>query len=157
MNRSTDTRSDLYSLGATFYQTLTGCLPFAASDPMVWVYCHIEEAPATSRAAQVRAALFRHRHEAPRQDPRGTVSDRGWPGKDLRRCLAAWELRPHRGIPAWLSTTRRIAYRSRRNRTAWHRETEMLLAAFDHVVKTGTPEPALVSGYSGIGKILCGE
>ena len=32
------------------------------------------------------------------------------------------------------------------------RETETLLAAFDRVVKTGTPELVLVSGYSGIGK-----
>jgi serine/threonine protein kinase len=34
MNRSIDTRSDLYSLGVTFYETLTGMLPFPAADPM---------------------------------------------------------------------------------------------------------------------------
>ena len=51
MNRSIDSRSDLYSLGVTFYQMLTGALPFTASDPMEWVHCHIaRKAGAAERA-----------------------------------------------------------------------------------------------------------
>src|SRR5260370_4104856 len=45
MNRSVDSRSDLYALGGTFYEMLTGNLPFIASDPTEWVRCHIALPP----------------------------------------------------------------------------------------------------------------
>jgi len=45
MNRGIDYRTDFYSLGVTFYELLTGQLPFASHDPMELVHCHIARKP----------------------------------------------------------------------------------------------------------------
>ncbi|WP_437947152.1 AAA family ATPase [Sorangium sp. So ce296] len=51
MNRSLDCRTDLYSLGATLYEMLTGAPPFTAPSAMELVHCHLARTPTPPHAA----------------------------------------------------------------------------------------------------------
>ncbi|MCP4135969.1 MAG: AAA family ATPase [bacterium] len=45
MNCDLDYRTDLYSLGVTFYEMLTGSIPFRTKDPMEMIHAHIAREP----------------------------------------------------------------------------------------------------------------
>ncbi len=154
MNRSIDSRSDLYSLGVTLYQMLTGSLPFTASDPLEWVHCHIarQPAPPRERLEKMPAPVSHIVMKLLAKTPEERYQTAAGLGADLRKCLAAWEL--HGRIDPFAlgehDTPDRLLIPEKLYGRA--REIETLLASFDRIVKSGRPELVLVSGYSGIGK-----
>jgi serine/threonine protein kinase len=153
MNRSVDSRSDLYSLGVTLYEVLTGGLPFTASDPMEWVHCHIARMPVPPKGlldtipAPVSAIVMKLLAKSAEERYQTAAGVE----RDLRRCLAEWSRGSltdfplgEEDAPDRLLIPEKLYGRER--------EVETLLASFDRIVKSGAPELVLVSGYSGIGK-----
>jgi len=154
MNRSIDSRSDLYALGITLYELLTGSLPFTASDPMEWVHCHIarQPLPPAERLRDVPLSISAIIMKLLAKTPEERYQTAAGVESDLRRCLEDsdreravhdFTLGEH-DRPDHLLISEKLYGRER--------EIEMLLASFDRVVKSGKPELVLVSGYSGIGK-----
>ncbi|WP_352903594.1 AAA family ATPase [Mesorhizobium sp. M1307] len=154
MNRSIDSRSDIYSLGIVLYEALTGSLPFAATDPMGWVHCHLARTPASPNERgiatpnQISAILMKLLAKVPEeryQTAAGLESD-------FRQCLVEREAR--RAIAAFPLGERDTSDQLVVPEKLYGRETEVetLLRSFDRIAREGTSELLLVSGYAGIGK-----
>jgi PAS domain S-box-containing protein len=154
MNRSIDYRSDLYAMGVTFYQMLTGALPFTAGDAMEWVHCHIARQPVPP--AQRVPGLPEPISEMVMKLMAKTAEERYQSSAsldaDLRRCLARWEADGH--IDPFPLGEHDVLDRLLIPEQLYGRERDIedLRAAFYRVVTGGSPQFVLVSGYSGIGK-----
>ena len=153
MNRSIDSRSDLYAFGVTLYQMLTGSLPFTAAEPMDWVHCHIarKPVPPSERTANVPPVISAIIMKLLAKTAEERYQTAAGVERDLRRCLAEWAQGscaefPLGGedAPDRLLIPEKLYGRER--------EVEALRASFDRMVKSGKPELVLVSGYSGVGK-----
>src|SRR5216683_2389422 len=154
MNCSIDARSDLYSVGITLYQILTGSLPFTASDPMEWVHCHIARKPMapSERLKNIPAPVSHIIMKLLAKTAEERYQTAAGVERDLRRCLHEWEAQRsiddfplgQHDTPDRLLIPEKLYGRVR--------EVETLIAAFERIVKSGAPELVLVSGYSGIGK-----
>src|SRR5262249_28052410 len=150
INRSIDSRSDLYSLGVTLYQMLTGSLPFTASDPMEWVHCHIARQPTApvDRLPNVPAVVSAITMKMLAKTVEERYQTAAGVEQDLQRCLSEWESRESintfplgaQDIPDRLMIPEKLYGRDR--------ELDALLTAFDRTVAGGRPELVLVSGYS---------
>jgi signal transduction histidine kinase len=97
VERQADARSDLYSLGMTFYEWLSGRLPFEASDAVGWVYCHVARKPAPLELwrGDLPPALSRLVLKLIAKNPAERYQSAEALGVDLQDCLTQW--RPLKG------------------------------------------------------------
>ncbi|MBD2664478.1 serine/threonine kinase with two-component sensor domain [Richelia sinica FACHB-800] len=153
MNRSIDYRTDFYSLGVTFYQLLTGKIPFDFEDPMELVHYHLAKKATPPDIinpnippiiSQIIGKLMAKNAEERYQSALGLKFDL----ETCRQSLIATGT-----IPKFVIGSKDIQERFIIPEKLYGREKEVkfLLDAFDRVSLVQT-EMVLVAGFSGIGK-----
>ena len=153
MNRGIDYRTDFYSLGVTFYELLTGELPFLSDDPTELVHCHIVKQAASVNSinqkipviiSDIIAKLMAKNAEDRYQSALGLKHD-------LETCLYAYKETGN--IAGFELGSKDISdcFLIPEKLYGREKEVETLLSVFDKV-SAGATEIMLVAGFSGIGK-----
>ena len=153
MNREVDHRSDLYTVGVTLFEMLTGTLPFAAEHPLDWAHCHIARTPPSvvERNPEVPRMLGEIVDRLLAKSPEDRYQSTVGLTADLERCLT---MLTDTGVIVEFElgrddVSRRFQIPSR----LFGREAEIgaIRDAFDLASGGGT-QLVLVAGESGIGK-----
>jgi predicted ATPase/signal transduction histidine kinase len=153
MNRSVDYRSDFYSLGITFYEILTGQVPFTTTDVLELIYAHLAQIPVSPTVlipeipeviSDIVMKLMAKRAEDRYQTAEGLKYDLEF---CLKQFKSSSKIKPFPLSQRDQSTQLMIPQK------LYGREAEIatLIDAFAQAC-TGSSELILVSGYSGIGK-----
>ena len=153
MNRAVDYRTDFYSLGITFYELLTGQLPFWTRDVLELLHCHIAKQPVPPHElkpelptpiSDIVLKLMAKNAEDRYQSAHGIKAD-------LQEC--SQQLQTSSQIAPFPLSQHDSSHRFRISQKLYGREREIdtLLASFERASQ-GASELMLVSGYSGIGK-----
>lgn len=154
MNRIVDQRSDFYSLGVTFYEMLTGRLPFEGTDPLEIVYGHLAKIP--EQVHEINPKVPKILSQLIDKLMAKSADDRYGSGfglkEDLQICWNLWK--DGKTSEVFPLGQKEIKNRLVISQKLYGREDEIkqLLNIFDRVCEEGTGELTLVSGAPGIGK-----
>ena len=153
VNRPLDYRSDLYSLGAVFYELLTGQPPFPAKGRVELVHAHIAQLPPlpcslnSQLPEAVSGILMRLLAKMPEQRYLSAYGLRC----DIERCLELLQAGEQQFNFALGEQDRSPYLLIPKRLFGREREIERILDHFDRVSE-GASELLLISGVSGVGK-----